>query len=289
MSYFNFVNKYHTSHKSNYIYFGAEEYKKENFEGGVGIEIELDTDVPAEELTKAAFRHQSAKLLVLDEQRDHYYLEKDASLRYGFEMVTQPHTVEAMYEFLNNMSETFDKLLELGATSEARKAGLHIHVTKKLFGEDIEARKENVAKLLYFFGNNPELIKKVGRRKSMKKCKVLPLTTKELALDYVKKSYNAHGVDRFLVDRDVAINIKNNNTIEFRAMQTSLDVNILKAEIALTLHLVNKSKIITWEDANDWDKWFEDASQDVKDYIEMALARPEEAIDELEPVEEVTE
>lgn len=57
---------------------------------------------------------------------------------------------------------------------------------------------------------------------------------------------------------------------------------------ATTLHLVNKSKTIAWEDANNFDKWLEDASQEVKDYIEMTLARPDEVVDD-QLVEEVTE
>jgi hypothetical protein len=286
MKYFNFVNKYHTSHKSNYVYFGALETGKKGFQGG-GLEIELDTD--EKEISKSSFRNKCAEILVFNENRDHYFLEKDATLRYGFEITTQPHTVEAMYEFIDNMADAFAELSKTGATDEARRAGLHIHLSKTFFGEEKETRKENIAKLLYFFANHPEEIKKLGRRKSMKKCKVLPLVSKEQAIDYVEQTYGVTGLDRYLVDRDVALNIRNKSTIEFRAMQTTLNTEILKAEFALTLWLAEKSRTITWEDANSWDKWFEGTSQEILDYTEMALSRVDEPEVEEEIVEDVVE
>lgn len=276
MDYVNFIDKYHTSHKSKYIYFGAPDFKLENFKGGAGLEIEIDTDLNKEEISKKDFLNNCAKVLAFNEYRPHYFLEKDSSLKYGFELVTQPHTLPALNKFLDDIEPYFQKLIECGATDEAKRAGLHIHISKKLFGNNTEERKEALSKLLYFFATHPDNIKKIGRRRSMKKCKVLPLVTRELATEYVEKAYEpASSADRSMINRDVAINIKNNGTVEFRAMQTSLQIDVLKAELALTLHLIEKAKTISWEDANNWDKWFIDASEQVLDYLEMALSRPD--------------
>ncbi len=55
------------------------------------------------------------------------------------------------------------------------------------------------------------------------------------------------------------------------------------------VYLAERTKTITWEDANSWDKWFEGASQEILDYTEMALSRADEPEVEEEIVEEPIE
>ena len=256
------VKRYHTSHKKPYRYFGAV---KENFKG-IGIELEFDSAIPG--LDTIRFRNNCAKLLAEHRLAEHYFIERDSSLKRGFEIVTQPHTISAMKEFLTEFSEVFPQLVEYGAEDGIVNAALHIHVSKESFGSTPDEQIDRIAKVIAFIANCPEEWIKQGRRKETKKCVPLTnLTTEELAVQYVRDTYNIKGEDRSKIDRYVAVNLRNETTVEFRTMQTTFNLGIIFAEIDFVNHLVKKSAEIAWEDVANASKWLQDVPNNVREYL----------------------
>src|SRR5690606_18501549 len=87
----------------------------------------------------------------LSSQHKEIYCKEDASTD-GFEIVTHPCTVDYL---LNNFDwkGLTSYLLSEGYVSHSTRygvsCGLHIHVSRKYFGEDYEIQDGNIAKLLY--------------------------------------------------------------------------------------------------------------------------------------------
>lgn len=257
-----YVKRYHTSHRKPYRYFGA---MRENFKG-IGVELEFDSTRPGLDIVR--FRDNCAKLLAEHRLAEHYFIERDSSLKCGFEIVTQPHTIPAMKEFFTEFSEVFPQLIEFGAEDGIANAALHIHVGKKNFGLTSEEQIDRIAKIIAFVANHPNDWVKQGRRKETKKCAPLTdLTTKELAVSYVRDTYNVKEIDRRKIERYVAVNLRNKTTVEFRTMQTTFDLDIIFAEIDFVNYLVERSAEIDWEDVADARKWLEKLPENVKEYM----------------------
>ena len=260
-----YVKRYHTSHRKPYTFFGQG---KEDI---IGVELEFDSDKRGLEL--APFRDACAKLLAEREDTDHYFIEKDSSLLYGFEIVTQPHSVEEMKKFFTKFSEVFPQLMELGATDEAHRAALHVHVSRESFGKTAEERMENIAKIICFIANNADDWRQAGRRKEFRKCDVrTDLNTKEAALAYVQETEGIPLLQRRKIDRYVAINLRNKNTVEFRTMQTTFVLETIFAEIDFVMHLVHRAKELSWEDVLNGKKWFENVAENVATYLKSREA-----------------
>jgi hypothetical protein len=119
------------------------------------------------------------------------YCKNDGSLpSTGIEVVSHPATFEHL------MSEKpFDKIRDKGVYSyKSDFCGLHVHVSRSGVSES------TIAKIVAFFFYNPLYITKIGQRDYNNYCQ------KENAL-YPEKPKN---------DRYFAVNLSNENTIEFR-------------------------------------------------------------------------
>ena len=85
---------------------------------------------------------------------EHIYCKHDGSLHDGFEIVTHPMSLEYHMHKMPWEAIT-DKARNLGYTShQAETCGLHIHVNRTSFGEDIEAQDEAIGRILYFVERN---------------------------------------------------------------------------------------------------------------------------------------
>ena len=261
MTYWEQVKEYHDSHKSSYVFFGDN---ADNFKG-LGIELEFDRLLSN---NSDYFREQVAKILLTHQQSDHYFVERDASLRNGMELITQPHTIEEMRTFLSTaMPDILLQVREAGAENFSRHARLHIHISKTVFGATVEEQSDNLAKLLYCYAKHSRQLFKLSNLKNDRKCNFpTPGLTIEDAKTRTERELNPETESR-TIERYHSINLKQPNTVEFRAWAGTTDINVLTACVELVWHLANKTTTITWEDTNDWDKWIEGAPQIVLDYI----------------------
>ena len=254
------VKEYHQSHKEGYSYFGCTDTNEFR---GLGFELELD-NIMVE--NQDSFRENLAKILFSQSYCQHYIVEKDPSLFNGVELISQPHTIEVMREFLTaNMTDLLSKLnqkeVELQNDMTRCRAAFHIHISKKVFGSTLEAQIQSISKFWYILSQNWIKMLKVFGREDYVKCNYPePRLTKEKAIEKVTYELSPD-VDKDTVRRYQAVNLRNYNTVEFRAAQASLDINRIIAEIELIWQLAIKSTTIEWHDCENWNKWVENSPE----------------------------
>lgn len=229
----------------------------------IGFELELDKE---NVVNRDHFLENIARILVLNNVKNKYFIEHDSSLCNGLEFISQPHSIEEMRKFLNtDMTSILNKLItDTEVENFSKKAGFHIHISKTVFGDTFEEQLENVTKLWYFLSRYSKLFLKLGNRVDDSYCR-FPFFSREQfykrnKLELLKGKTSGHS-------KHVAINLFHKNTIEFRFFQSTTDINLIKIYIELIWHLTTKSKEINWKNVLKWECWFNNAPAEVIDYI----------------------
>ena len=89
------------------------------------------------------------------------YFKHDGSIN-GFEIVFQPHTIKAYNEY--DWKEIFSTIKKLGYINDDKKAGFHVHISRKYFG-DITEQNEALAKMVFLMYKFKEEIEPLAGRK----------------------------------------------------------------------------------------------------------------------------
>ena len=259
------VKRHHSSKLRQYRYFGG--HRDPSSFCGAGLELEIDSPTP----NGKQFRAQLLRLIGKATGKRHFFVENDGSLRNGVEIITQPHTVDELKKFIYKHLKSLLIALSQTEAQECNWAGLHFHLSKTMFGATQSSQIESLAKQSYFFANNASFVKRAGRRPNYHKCFAPPASTKQQALAFVTQMIRrTDGYEK--QTRYLMLNLKNKYTVEFRAAKTTLNTQDLVAQLDFTLHLANKSKTISWEDAHNVDAWLHDAPSNVKQYLAQVNA-----------------
>lgn len=228
---------------------------------GIGLEIECDAPQVG-----MALDMQSALDDVCAVMGDRVFFEYDCSLSNavgkGFEMITQPHTVEEFYNV--PWAECFDAITRHGwSAHDAGTCGLHVHFSREMFGDDEDTQDDNIAKLIQFFELYYEDIVKASRRTLgadgnvyyAKKC---GHKGKTKIKNYAKGKHCGHYS---------AVNIGNEDTVEIRIMRGTLKLETFMACMDFLLTIVKNSCRIGWSDATDDFEWLVGLKAETKQYL----------------------
>ena len=169
-----------------------------------GVELEIDG---AGEISSNA-----EKILAIgnrDEER--VYCKHDGSLDDGFEIVSHPATLVChMQDF--PWEQMMKKAVQLGYSShKAETCGLHVHISRNAFGENVLEQEASIARLLFFVEKNWNELLKFSRR-----------TNRQLerwAARYGYKDTPKEMMDQaknHRLGRYTCVNLTNANTIEIR-------------------------------------------------------------------------
>ena len=236
------VRDYH-AHKGDYIRFG---------EGSllIGAEIETDTD------NWMADREEMART-VKNILGEHAYFEEDGSLsEEGFEIITQPHSLEAFKEL--PLREAFSALIDNDYRAhDTTTCGLHLHFSREWFGDTEAERVQNIAKMVMFYDKNWDKLYKLSRRDSTDSC----------ARDYAYTNIDGDNVLRNiesaenLIDnkkygsRYTAVNLTcydRHGTVEFRLGRGTLNYNTFMAWVDLHRAIAEQSRTQRSYNFNAW-------------------------------------
>lgn len=246
------VRGYHCRPKMRY-YKNSEEYTEDgtNFKG-FGIELEIDRN-------DHSYAENRAVAHINNLIGGHAYYNRDGSLNYGFEIITQPHTREALTEL--NWQEVLKGLVRLGYRShDLKTCGLHMHVSRELFGENEEERTENIAKTIYFYEAFWSDILKFSRRTAeqadrwaSRYCGAKPTIddTRKVAKGYYGRYY--------------AVNLTNSKTIEFRLMRGTLNYKTFMATLDFLMTIAENSKKVT--EIDNLSQWLDGIKPETKLYM----------------------
>lgn len=148
-------------------------------------------------------------------EHDHWYFKSDGSLTDGFEIVTHPLT----FNYIKHSSKSFEDSLRLLIDNNynsynANTCGMHVHITKKCF------TTWHLYRFLKFFVENKEFIVAISQRK-MEKLKKWANIEDDNDSELIYKAKKKNGNS----ERYVAVNLRNNATIEIRIFRGTLNFN----------------------------------------------------------------
>jgi hypothetical protein len=220
-----------------------------------GVELEVDKGGESNDVSKDVI-----KLL-----QERVYTMHDGSLRNGFEIITHPHTENALLNL--NWQETFKWLVHKGYRShDVNTCGLHLHINRRIFNSH-----ESVAKMIYFYENNFDEILKVSRRNRDQACRWAGrygrgYVSYDEALDIIDDydRNNCHD------DRYKCVNLQKNNTVEIRIMKGTLNYNSFMACLDFMITVAKNSNKV--RDLNSWDEWLDGISDNTKEYLSTRKA-----------------
>lgn len=187
-----------------------------------GIELEIDDGGEdsdnAEEL-----------LNIANHNGDLLYAKHDGSIDEGFELVSEPCTIDY---HLNNFrwEAVMDTAISMGYRSHCTDTcGLHIHVSRSAFGKTYDEQEEVIARIVYFVEHHwNELVRFSRRTKGNLNRWAARYAT---ISDSTKKTYN--DAKKKNLGRYVAVNLTNDNTVEFRLFRGTLKYETFAATLQL--------------------------------------------------------
>lgn len=220
---YHFITPYHRYYPK-IDFFGNN---KNNEVPYLGMELEVDfggeSDTNAGEIVK-----------ILNKNNIFAYCSHDGSLNDGFEIITQPATMEYHNSIKHVYSAVMNKLKEMKYSSHnTSTCGMHVHFNRSFFGMD-DTRSlskfifitEKFWNELVVYSRRPEF----RMERYAKKIAPMPIT------EYINMG-NKRGNHDF---HYYSVNITNNDTIELRTFKGTLNVNTILA----TLQLVNNMVIV---------------------------------------------
>lgn len=175
----------------------------------LGIELEIGGNDEA----------KNVNLFAANFENDFFYIKKDRSIpRYGCEIVSYPATLEYHKSNKSKWKEILNGAKQFGFKSyDINDCGIHVHVNKNYFNGT------EIAKLDCFVNKNFELFTKFARRTSKYST-------------FLCKPYYLYG-NPLNVNRHCAVNLCNENTIEFRIFKGTLNYNSFISILELIYYL----------------------------------------------------
>ena len=159
------ISSYHKHTTKQHMYGLLKDQSDTDFKG-FGFELEVDKSIVNGQY-KSLYNNIVAHAIIDNTglEKDEVIFETDGSLDNGFEIISQPHTIDAFYE----KTECWKKMLDIlsDATFKSHNAytcGLHIHVSKTWFGSTERQQNFNIGKIYKFFDTYWTDLCKASRR-----------------------------------------------------------------------------------------------------------------------------
>lgn len=206
----------------------------------MGVELEIDEGGESD--------NQARKLLeIVNTDTERIYCKHDGSLNDGFEIVSHPMTLAYHTEKMP-WKAVMDKARQMDYRShQARTAGLHIHVNRSALGDNVVEQEEVIGRILYFVEKHWDELRAASRRTANQLsqwCNRIGYRSqpKDL-LDTAKKNYKSF--------RYVAVNLCNEDTVEFRLFRGTLRYNTFIATLQLVQRICDVAICLSDEEVQN--------------------------------------
>lgn len=249
---------------------------------GYGFELEVDN----------GGQYDSVARKVMEKLDREVYCQTDGSIDDGFEIISHPHTETALYNMRNRLDDVMEYLVDQDYRShDAKTCGLHLHVSRTLFGDNEKKQRIAISKIIIFYDMFWNDILRVSRR------------TRHQAEEWARRYSTTnmkHKDIRDMVEhpssRYMAVNLTNRDTVEFRLMRGTLNRRTFWATIDFLITTSKNSTTITYKDITKPEKWLEGIKPETAEYIrsrgafisvvgEREVPQPVEEIDQNENVD----
>ena len=205
--------------------------RKDAGEGDVpylGFELEVDG------ATDDNVREKSAKNVLNILGSEVCYIVRDGSLSgNGFEIVSHPQSVGIHKK--NDYGRITEMLKENGYREDVQSAGLHIHINRNFFGDDIDSQNMGASKMMIMMDNNWNYVKKIARRNFNRYCQKLNNG------DNKNSMFGLYGTSQ-QIGKYAMLNVQHKNTYEFRIFKGTLNADTLISSLEFVQNLAMVAK-----------------------------------------------
>ena len=199
------IKSYHSTTKNKFV--GVGDYF-------LGVELEMEM----EDYSKRNVVYKELHRLI--HTNKNFVLERDGSLNYGFELITQPHTYEKLLKTLKVVEEIPN------VSAKSSRCGMHVHISKKAFKEELEQ-----GTLILICMHLQNYFKKFSERKSYNYCRLY------LRGETFNDIHSWNKVFSNRSERRMFINLTNSQTVEFRIFQGSTHLPTIVANVQMVIIL----------------------------------------------------
>ena len=199
------IKPYHSTAKNKFV--GVGDYF-------LGVELEMEMEDYSKRNVVYAELHR------LIHTNKNFVLERDGSLNYGFELITQPHTYEKLLKTLKVVEEIPN------VSAKSSRCGMHVHISKKAFKEELEQ-----GTLILICMHLQNYFKKFSERKSYDYCRLHLRGETFSDIDSWNKVFSNRS------ERRMFINLTNSQTVEFRIFQGSTHLPTIVANVQMVIIL----------------------------------------------------
>lgn len=178
--------------------------------------------------------------LINSRERLFMYCSHDGSLEQGFENITQPATLEYHKSIEDKYKAVFHKLRELDYLShDTPCCGMHVHFNRNFYPSERE--ESCLGRLCFMFEHFWKELLLFSRRvnKKMRYCRRINMSVR----DFIRRSNRSENHDWHYY----ALNLANEDTVEFRIFRGTLNINTFIA----TLELVNNMVVFSRDKSNE--------------------------------------
>ena len=203
--YSSIIKSYHSTAKNKFV--GVGDYF-------LGVELEMEMN----DYGKKNLVYKELHRLL--HTNKNFVLERDGSLNYGFELITQPHTYEKLLKTLKVVEEIPN------VSAKSSRCGMHVHISKKAFKGELEQ-----GTLILICMHLQNYFKKFSERKSYDFCRLYLRGATFSDIDSWNKVFSNRS------ERRMFVNLTNEQTVEFRIFQGSTDYKTIVANVQMVIIL----------------------------------------------------
>lgn len=234
------INSYHSKNIWNKKYGMA---KPRLFNILMGFELEVESENELSDFQRCLSAYKLKKAI-----GDFVTIENDGSLDDGFEIITEPMTLQYIRESQKDTIKTMLECLKANGMGQGRHTGLHIHVDRDSLGTSSRSSDEVIDNIYLIMETFEKEIIKFARREPNEYCNFISEPSREKTLSYIKRRKEYVRGNRYL-----AFNIQPEDTVEFRIFKSTIDFLTLMATIEFVNNVVNIAKYknidgLTWKD-----------------------------------------
>lgn len=183
----------------------------------------------------------TARDLRLSVPEDFAIVKPDGSLNNGMEIVTRPASLAYLLttDHLATLCQTAE---EAGYSGDMDTCGLHIHAARRNFGDTLTAQRRTICRLIYLFELFKGELEDAAGRPACSWARWYGRDggyTPDEMVDEMRNSLNSwYNSLRRRHDRYMAINLCNDNTVEFRLFAGTTDPATIKRRVQLVDNLI---------------------------------------------------
>lgn len=229
----------------------------------MGVELEIDN---------AGEYDDNAKILldVANAEGVKMYIKHDGSLSQGMELVSHPMSLEY---HRNSMcwQDVFDKALELDYRShQTNTCGLHIHVNRSAFGRRYDEIEAAIGRVVHFVELHWNEVLHFSRRTE---ANINRWASRYGITPTVKETYDK--AKNSNLGRYVAVNLENDDTIEFRMFRGTLRYSTFIATLQLVYEICRFAIMLTDKELENmsWSEFVSTIDTEKTELIEYLKAK----------------